>query len=236
MKWKGLDIRVKNDIYSPKPASLVLADVAIKNIKPKEKVLDMCTGSGIVAIAIAKFIHNVKVTASDINPKSISITQKNAKINNVRIKTILADFYAPFKYNQFDIITVHPPAIPYPPKKDWDMPLDMKIATNGGPDGSRLVVRSIVEAKRCLKNDGKLLLLLPHWSNTKKAYVALKKNYKKIKELASKKVEFFPALEYHPDSKVLRHVYKLAKNKIIKIEFKNNKPYSNVSVIQAIKK
>lgn len=112
----------------------------------------------------------------------------------------------------------------------------MKIATYGGHDGSKLVIRSIIEAKRCLKKNGRLLLLLPHWSNTKKSYDALNNNYSRVSELARLEVEFFPALEYNPDSNVLDYIYDLAKNKVIKIKIKNNKPYSTVSVIEAIKK
>ena len=63
--WNELKFDVSNqNVYPPKPASLLLADAAIKIIKPEEKVLDMCTGCGIVAIAIAKFVRNAKVFAS----------------------------------------------------------------------------------------------------------------------------------------------------------------------------
>ena len=99
-----------------------------------------------------------------------------------------------------------------------------------------MVIRSIIEAKRCLKKNGKLLLLLPHWSNTKKSYEALKKNYIKISELARRKVEFFPVIDYDPNSEAVNYIYQLSKQKIIEIEFKNNKPYSVVSVIKTIKK
>lgn len=235
--WKGLKFNIYNkNVYPPKPASLLLADAAIKIIKPKEKILDVCTGSGIAAIAVAKFVHNVEVFASDINSEALSVTKENAKLNKVKVKMVLSDLYEKFYDEEFDTIVIHPPAVPYPPNKDWNMPKGMKIATNGGIDGSELVVRSIVEAKRCLKKNGKLLLLLPHWSNIKKAYEALQMNYAKISELATLNVDFFPAIEYDVDNKVLEHAFRLAKKRIIKIKFKNNKPYSMVSVVQAIKK
>ena len=55
--WKGLKLNVLNpNIYQPKPASILLAETSLKIVKSNDKVLDVCTGSGIVAIAIAKFV------------------------------------------------------------------------------------------------------------------------------------------------------------------------------------
>lgn len=229
------DIANKN-VYPPKPASLLLAKTAIKNVKPQEKVLDMCTGCGVVAIAMAKFVPNLEVFASDINPEAISIAKKNVKLNKVKVNLVQSNLYKRFRDNEFDMITVHPPAVPYLKSKDWSMTEGMKIATNGGPDGSKLVIRSIIEAKRCLKKKGRLLLLLPHWSNTKKAYRALRRNYTRVSELTKLEVQFFPAIEYNPDTAVLNHIYRLAKDNIIEIKIKNKNPYSIISVIKATKK
>lgn len=235
MKWRGLDIATNFDVYPPKPASLLLANIAIKTIKPKQRVLDMCTGCGIVAIAVAKFVPNAKVFASDINPQAISLTKLNAKRNKVEVTATVGNFCKPFRGNQFDVITVHPPAVPYPKKMDWGLSKGMRTATNGGADGSRLIIRSILEAKRCLKGGGKLLLLLPHWSSIKKAHKLLSKNYSKVSELAKKKVLFFPIKEGKPNKQILQYFYKLAKKKVIEVELKGNIPYSFVSVIQATK-
>lgn len=234
--WRNLKFNISDqNVYPPKPASLLLADACIKIIKPEEKILDMCTGCGIVAIATAKFVPNTKIFASDINPKAIYLTKLNAKRNNVKLNASVGNLCKIFPDNNFDVITVHPPAVPYLPKMSWGMSNGMGIATNGGPDGSRLVVISIYEAKRCLKKNGKLLLLLPHWSNFKKSYKFLQKNYSAVSEIARKKVLFFPSIEGKPNKNVLQHFYKLAKRKIIEIDFKNSLPYSNVSVIEAIK-
>ncbi len=79
-------------------------------------------------------------------------------------------------------------------------------------------------------------MLLPHWSNIKTAYEALQRNYTKISELARLKVDFSPAIDYKTKSEVIDYVYCLARQKIIEIKFKNNKPYSTVSIIEATKK
>ena len=230
--WKGLNFDISNhNVYPPKPASLLLAETAIKNVKSGEKMLDVCTGCGIVAIAAAKFVPNIYVVASDINPESIKVAQDNASRNKVMIKTRLGDLFEPFDDASFDVITMHPPAIPYSQKNNFSMPEGIYLATNGGKDGSEIIRRAIDEAKRCLKKNGRLLMLLPHWSNFNRSYSLLRKNYRNVSLLAQKKVRFW-LLDYS-DKEVMTYAYNLAKRGIIEIKFKNNRPFSVVSVICA---
>ena len=234
MIWKGLTFDTgDSEVYPPKPASLLLAETAIKVVRPGDKVLDACTGSGVVAIAIAKFVPQTDVFASDLNPEAVAATKRNAEQNGVAITTVVDDLYESFPDNEFDVITVHPPAVPYPPQKDWGMTDGMNVATNGGDDGSVLVSRSIVEAKHCLKKNGKLLLLLPHWSNVHKAQSLLRENYANVVELDNRQVDFFPATEGTPTEDVVQYARQLAEQGVIELKFENGKPTSTVSVIQA---
>ena len=234
--WNGLEFDISNpNVYPPKPASLLLAECAVKIVKSGDRVLDVCTGCGIVAVAIAKFVPKAVVFASDINYEAIISAHQNAERNGVKIATVLTDLYDSFLNNKLDVITAHPPAVPCPPHKNWRTTLGMSIAINGGSDGLALVSRSIMEATTCLNKNGKLLLVLPHWCNFKKAYNLLRKNYSSISEIVRQKVEFFPATEFKPEKSVINYAYELAKKGVIEIEFKNNVPYSVVSVVQAIK-
>lgn len=236
MIWKGLKFDTANsEVYQPKPASLLLAKEVLKIVKPWDNFLEVGTGSGVVAIAVAKFIKGSKVTASDINKEAIKATNINAKLNKVKIKTLVGDLFKSFQANSFEVIAVHPPAVPYPVNKTWGLSKGMTIATNGGCDGSNLVVKSIFQAVRYLKPKGKLLLLLPHWSNVKKAYEELLNNYSSVSKLAEKKVQFFPVSEGRPTKELLCHINILASKGVIELWQKNKKIYSRVSVIQAIK-
>ncbi len=230
--WKGINFDVSNpSVYPPKPASLLLAETVIKNVKSGEKMLDVCTGCGIVAIAVAKFVPNIYVVASDINPDAIKVARDNAVRNQAVVQERLGNLFEPFSDASFDVITVHPPAIPYSQKNNFSMPEGIYLATNGGRDGSAIIRRAIVEAKRCLKKDGRLLMLVPHWSNFNKSYNLLRKNYRNVSILAQKKVRFW-LLDYG-DKEVIEYAYKLAKCGIIEIKFKNNRPFSTVSVVCA---
>jgi hypothetical protein len=112
----------------------------------------------------------------------------------------------------------------------------MRVATRGGDDGSELVVRSIAEAHRCLKDGGRLLLLLPHWSNVQRAWDELRKHYSQVTEFSRKQVEFFPIREGKPDQELIQHVRKLAGDGVIEMSFESEIPQSWVSVVEGLVK
>jgi len=232
--WRDLEFETDDEnVYAPKPASLLLAEHAVKVIPRGAHVLDACTGSGVVGIAVAKYVAESQVGVSDINEAALEAARRNARRNHVAVSVVNASLYDGLAKESFDFITVHPPAVPYLQGDDWGLSVGMQIATDGGDDGSRLVIRSIVEAKPYLKKGGKLLLLLPHWSNVPAAREALKRTYRKVDELARKQVEFFPVKEGRPNPRLLEHVKALATKGIIEMTFDGPVPLSVVSVVQA---
>ncbi|KEF42750.1 MAG: hypothetical protein ER33_04225 [Cyanobium sp. CACIAM 14] len=220
-------------MYAPKPASLLLAEVAVARVKPGERVLDACTGSGVVGLAVARHVEGSVVTVADLAESALAAARANATGNGVVLGVVHSDLYAAFEAGSFDVITVHPPAVPYPADGDWGLSQGMRVATDGGDDGSALVVRSIVEARPLLRPGGRLLLLLPHWSHLGKARQALTDTYGAVEELDRLKVEFFPAREGRPDDRLLAHLKRLAAEGSIEMTFDGPVPESVVSVIEA---
>ena len=147
-------------------------------------------------------------------------------------RLVSSNFYDHFADDEFDVITVHPPAVPYPEGGDWGLSPGMRVATHGGADGSALVVRSIAEARRCLKDGGRLLLLLPHWSNVQRAWDELRKHYTQVTDHSRKQVEFFPIREGKPDEELIQHVRRLAGDGVIEMTFESEITQSWVSVIE----
>lgn len=232
--WRDLRFAIDDgEVYAPKPASLLLAKQAIERLNPGDRVLDACTGSGVVGLAVARYVANSIVTVADLAEPALATVHRNATANKVNLEVVRSDLYAAFAPGSFDAITVHPPAVPYPAEADWGLSQGMRVATDGGADGSELVVRSIVEARPLLRPGGRLLLLLPHWSHLGKARQALANTYPEVKELERLSVEFFPVREGRSNEQLLGHLKRLADEGAIEMTFEGPVPLSVVSVIEA---
>lgn len=98
-----------------------------------KKILDLCTGSGFIAIAIKKKFPNAIVYASDISSDALAIAKKSSEINNTAITFIQSDFLDDI-HDKFDIIISNPPYIEED-SKDVDAPFEPHIALFSGKDG-----------------------------------------------------------------------------------------------------
>ena len=140
-EFMKLNFIVTKDVLIPQPDTEILVEEVIKIAKTIENptVLDLCTGSGAIAISIAKNIPNVKIIATDISKEAIEIAKKNAEFNGVlnNIEFIHSNLFAQLKNKTFDIIVSNPPYIPTGEIKS--LPKDVRqepvIALDGGKDG-----------------------------------------------------------------------------------------------------
>ncbi len=110
------ELIVEPPIPLPRPEteewiSRFIAQVKEKNIQPAS-ILDLGTGSGCIAIALAKAFPHTEIYASDISKQSLALAEKNAARNNVEIQFVHADLFDDFPADmQFDIIISNPPYI-----------------------------------------------------------------------------------------------------------------------------
>ncbi len=138
--WKS-EFFVNYDVLDPRPESELIIDEVLNNIKDKSKklkILDIGTGSGCLAISIAKELKNSKITAIDISGKAIMVAKKNIEINNVNNQIRLLKSDIDKIKDKYDFIITNPPYI-----KEYDyekLQLEIKkyepkIALVGGEDG-----------------------------------------------------------------------------------------------------
>lgn len=105
-------IKVNEDVLIPRDETEELVEKALCYIKEGNKVLDLCTGSGAIAIALKKEKENIEVYASDISKGALSVARENAKNNSVNINFVEGDLLAPFiGKEKFDVIVSNPPYI-----------------------------------------------------------------------------------------------------------------------------
>ncbi|MBC6149727.1 peptide chain release factor N(5)-glutamine methyltransferase [Listeria innocua] len=111
----GYDFLVTEDVLIPRPETEELVATAEAFLKkhPLRSLLDVCTGSGIIAIALKKAFPDITVTASDISAAALAIAKKNALLLNADVRFIETDLLESFKQNneRFDMIVANPPYI-----------------------------------------------------------------------------------------------------------------------------
>ena len=112
--FMGLRFLVNKDVLIPRPDTEVLVYEVlelVKNYSGKVKILDLCTGSGCIAISLAKNVKNAEVFASDISEKALAVAEKNSKLNETDVKFLKSDLFENIEGKNFDIIVSNPPYI-----------------------------------------------------------------------------------------------------------------------------
>ena len=110
-EFMSLKFNLNSNVLIPRPETEELVSWVIKNDNHYKTILDIGTGSGCIAIALAKFIKNSRVTAWDIDEKILSVAEKNASKNKVKVLFELKDITTIKSNNKFDLIISNPPYI-----------------------------------------------------------------------------------------------------------------------------
>jgi release factor glutamine methyltransferase len=112
--FMGFELKVDKNVLIPRPETEILVEVALKIAKEKNKksVLDLCTGSGCIAISLAKLGVFEDIVASDISVNALAIAKENVLINNAsNIKFIESDIFEKIPDCKFDMIVSNPPYV-----------------------------------------------------------------------------------------------------------------------------
>jgi release factor glutamine methyltransferase len=110
-EFYGLPFRVTPAVLIPRPETELLVELAIERLPPNGRVLDLGTGSGAIAVAIAHARPDAVVTALDVSPDALAVAQGNAGRNGVKIELLHSDWYGAVSGRRFHVIVSNPPYI-----------------------------------------------------------------------------------------------------------------------------
>ncbi|HPL63620.1 MAG TPA: peptide chain release factor N(5)-glutamine methyltransferase [Syntrophales bacterium] len=161
----SLSFEVNRDVLIPRPETEILVEEALDALagrKGKLKILDLCTGSGAIAVALASELPDAEITATDISPRALETAHRNAEKHSVgqRITFLSGDLFASVD-GSFDLIAANPP---YIAEKDWtELEPGVRLyepreALVAGPDGMEFHRRIAGESAAYLKEEGVLIM------------------------------------------------------------------------------
>ena len=164
-EFYGIQMYVNEKVLIPQPDTEILVQEVIKIIEQKNKnkeqkdmeILDMCTGSGCIAVAIATNVQNVNVMLADVSREALEIAKVNAQHTNTteKFKFIQTNMFENVE-GKFDIIVSNPPYIETDTIKSLDKQVQNEplLALDGGKDGLEFYRKIIKEGYKYLNPNG----------------------------------------------------------------------------------
>ncbi len=160
----GYTIKVDERVLIPRPETEELASLVVSAAEEGQSILDLCTGSGAIAIAVYKELEKVnrpvKVTAVDISADALTLAKENAAANEAEINFVQSDLFKRLR-GRFDIIVSNPPYIPTAEIDGLQREVksfEPKLALDGGADGLDFYRLIASEAAKYLNRNGTLIM------------------------------------------------------------------------------
>lgn len=159
-EFYGYRIKTDERALIPRPETELLVENALKYIDETKTVLDLCTGSGAIAVAVNKET-GAKVYASDLSVDALKLAKENEEINNAKIIFVPSDMFETFDVEKFDVIISNPPYIKSGDIKGLQKEIkdfEPIMALDGGNDGLHFYRVIAENAPKFLKKGGMLFL------------------------------------------------------------------------------
>lgn len=168
-EFMGIEFYVDENVLIPQPDTEILVekvlDICSKGLKGKTiKILDLCTGSGAIAISLKKILNenNIanEITASDVSCEALYVAKENSKRQNVEVKFETSNLFDSIEENGFDIIVSNPPYIKEHIINELSKQVqtEPRIALSGGKDGLYFYKKIANEAYQHIVKGGYLCL------------------------------------------------------------------------------
>ena len=158
----GRDFYVDERVLIPRPETELLAERAIAALRehPHPIALDLCCGSGALAVSMALEVPGAQVHAADLSPDALAVTAKNAELLGASVTLHQGDLFSAVPETAFDVIVSNPPYIPSADclTLQEEVRREPMMALDGGADGLNFYRRIASDAPKFLRPGGVLLL------------------------------------------------------------------------------
>lgn len=163
-EFMSLQFEVNRDVLVPRADTEVLVENALdwsKQNRGTLRVLDLCTGSGAIAVSLAYYLEDAQIWAGDISAAALKVAERNAEKCGVQVRFSRGDLTEPFQGMLFDLVTANPPYIPrevissLEPEVAQEEP---RLALDGGADGLDFYRRLACELPAILAPKARLFL------------------------------------------------------------------------------
>ena len=158
--FMGFCLKTDSRALIPRNDTEALCEKALRYIRPGSLVLDLCTGSGALAVAIKKLCPGALVTAADISEAALSLAMENAQSLGADVRFMQGDLFSPLTGERFDVIVCNPPYIPEDLRGRLQAEVEREpaLALFAGRDGLDFYRRIAREAPAHLLPCGRLCL------------------------------------------------------------------------------
>ncbi|MBI4988393.1 MAG: peptide chain release factor N(5)-glutamine methyltransferase [Rhodocyclales bacterium] len=155
-EFYGLDFHVTPAVLIPREETELLVDIAVE--RPVRRILDLGTGSGCLAIAVAKQLPQAQVTAVDVSAAALDVARENAARHGVAVRFLQGDWFASLEGERFDLILANPPYVAEadPHLAQGDVRFEPRGALAAGPEGLDDIRRIVAGAPAHLAPGGRL--------------------------------------------------------------------------------